>query len=348
MKIEVANDRWSFEPPPTRTLDCDAPVAACAFDRAGSAVAFALGDGNVRIVPVDPAVTPPPPQSQAHAGVALSIIADPQGDGFISGGDDGRILHHPANGGPVELADLGGKWIDGLAGHGKSTNYAAIAGKMVIVGMRGQALRELGPHASTVADLDFSPDGTRLVAAHYGGVTLWNLRDAGVPPRRFAWKGSHLKVRWSPDNKFVATATQESDIHVWRLAQATDMRMQGYPTKVRSLAWSGDARWLFTASQPSFTAWPFAGKGPEGKPPMQFGEEGAGLMTVVATHPRAEFVAGGYDSGEVQVGDFRQRRAMVVKLADKSPITCLAWSGDGWRLAAGNEAGMACIIELGR
>jgi len=75
-----------------------------------------------------------------------------------------------------------------------------------------------------------------------------------------------------------------------------------------------------------FTAWPFAGKGPEGKPLLQFGEKGAGLLSVVAAHPAAEFVAGGYDSGELQ----------------------LAWSPDGFQLAVGNDNGDMLVVDLRR
>ena len=198
-------------------------------------------------------------------------------------------------------------------------------------------MREFGPHQSTVADLDFSKDGSRIACAHYGGVTVWSIGQVTLPPRRFAWRGSHVALNWSTDGKFIATGTQENDIHVWRMAQATDMRMQGYPAKVKSLSWTADARFLYTSAQPVFTAWPFSGKGPEGKPPLQFGEEGAGLLSVVAAHPAAEFVAGGYDLGELQLGDIKTRRSVVLKMADGSAITCLAWSPDGYKLAVGNE-----------
>ena len=46
---------------------------------------------------------------------------------------------------------------------------------------------------------------------------------------------------YGTDGKFIATGTQENDIHVWRVAQATDMRMQGYPAKVKSLS-GGDIK----------------------------------------------------------------------------------------------------------
>ena len=134
----------------------------------------------------------------------------------------------------------------------------------------------------------------------------------------------------------------------WLPAQATDMRMQGYPAKVKSLSWSADARWLYTSSQPVFTAWPFAGKGPEGKPPLQFGDEGAGLISVIAAHPAAEFVAAGYDSGELQLGDIKTRRSVVLKMSDGSPVSCLAWSPDGFHLAVGNDNGDMLVVDLRR
>lgn len=347
MKIDLANPAWRQTLPPARSIAADAPVAACAFSRDGVAVAFALGDGSVRRLPPDIAAAVPEPSAPIHDGAVLALVADPAGDGFVSGGDDGRLLRLGADGTATELFSQKGKWIDHLAAHRATGAVAASIGKSAIV-VRDGAVREFGPHQSTVADLDFSKDGSRIACAHYGGVTVWSLGQAILPPRRFAWRGSHVALRWSTDGKFIATGTQENDIHVWRMAQATDMRMQGYPAKVKSLSWTADARFLYTSSQPVFTAWPFSGKGPEGKPPLQFGEEGAGLLSVVAAHPTAEFVAGGYDSGELQLGDIKTKRSVVLKMADGSAVTCLAWSPDGFGLAAGNERGDLLVINLRR
>lgn len=352
MKVDLGNPDWQRTLPPSRSVVTDAPAAACAFSRDGKSVAFALGDGQVRLLPADvkqpetPAAEPL--HDPVHRGAVLSLIADPNGDGFLSGGDDGRLLRIAPDGTAIELAHQKGKWIDKLAAHRASGAIAASVGKMALVIDKAGEAREFGPHQSTVAAIDFSKDGGRIACAHYSGITLWSIGNVTLPPRKFAWAGSHVALRWSTDGKFIATGTQENDIHVWRIAQATDMRMQGYPAKVKSLAWSADARWLYTSSQPVFTAWSFAGKGPEGKPPLQFGEEGAGLLTVVAAHPSAEFVAGGYDSGELQLGDIKNRRSVVLKLSDGSPVTCLAWSPDGWSLAAGNEAGALLVVDLRR
>ncbi len=347
MKIDLANPAWRQTLPPARSIAADAPVAALAFSRDGNSVAFALGDGSVRILPADIAAAATGAANPVHGGAALALVADPAGDGFVSGGDDGRLLRIGADGTATELFNQKGQWVDHLVAHKTTGAIAASVGKSAFVVKDGD-VREFGPHQSTVADLDFSKDGGRIACAHYGGVTVWSIGQVTLPPRRFAWRGSHVALRWSTDGKFIATGTQENDIHVWRMAQATDMRMQGYPAKVKSLSWTADARFLYTSSQPVFTAWPFSGKGPEGKPPLQFGEEGAGLLSVVAAHPTAEFVAGGYDSGELQLGDIKTKRSVALKIADGSAVTCLAWSPDGYGLAAGNERGDLLVIDLRR
>ena len=348
MKIDLGNPAWKTTLPFTRSVASDAPVAACAFSRDGATVAFGMGDGQVRLMPADARQDAGAGTASLHKGAVLSLIGDPSGDGFVSGGDDGRLLRITADGSSTEISHQRGKWIDKLAAHRATGAIGASVGKMALVVDKAGEAREFGPHQSTVAGLDFSKDGSRVAAAHYGGITVWSIGAVTLPPRRFAWQGSHVALKWSTDGKFIATGTQENDIHVWRIAQATDMRMQGYPAKVKSLSWSADARWLYTSSQPVFTAWPFAGKGPEGKPPLQFGEEGAGLITVVAAHPTAEYVAGGYDSGEVQVGDIKNKRSAVIRMVDGNAVTCLAWSPDGTHLAAGTENGDMIVMDLRR
>jgi WD40 repeat protein len=347
VKLDLANPAWRQALPPARSVAADAPVAACAFSRDGTMAAFALGDGRVRLLAADMAGGAPDPVAPLHGGAVLCLIGDPAGDGFVSGGDDGRLLRIAADGTTTELVNQKGRWVEHLAQHRATAAMAASIGKNAFV-VKGGEVREFGPHQSTISDLDFSKDGSRLACAHYGGVSVWSIGQVGLPPRRFAWAGSHVALKWSTDGKFIATATQENDIHVWRMAQATDMRMQGYPTKVKSLSWTADARFLYTSAQPVFTAWPFTGKGPEGKPPLQFGDEGAGLLTVVAAHPAAEFVAGGYDSGELQMGDIKTKRSVVLKMADGSAITCVTWSPDGYKIAAGNERGDMLVVDLRR
>ena len=52
---------------------------------------------------------------------------------------------------------------------------------------------------------------------------------------------------WSPDGKFLISSMQEAALHGWRIADAKDMRMGGYPSKVKSLAFLRDGMMLATS-----------------------------------------------------------------------------------------------------
>ncbi len=119
--------------------------------------------------------------------------------------------------------------------------------------------------------LCFLPKGYRLALAHYNGVSLWFPNAEAAPPL-LEWKGSHLDATVSPDGRFLVTSMQENALHGWRLADARNMRMTGYPGKTRSLSWSHDGHWLATSGADACVVWPFRDKdGPMGKAPRECG-----------------------------------------------------------------------------
>ena len=64
--------------PPTRRVAIDAPVTGLAFSRDGRTLGIAGGDGRVHALATD---TLQGTAAAAHGGAALSLIADPAGDG---------------------------------------------------------------------------------------------------------------------------------------------------------------------------------------------------------------------------------------------------------------------------
>jgi WD40 repeat protein len=337
----------------TRGLALGAQVTGVAFAGDSKSAAFALGSGTLAVL--DVAKEDPPRALAAHRGAILSLAPHPAG-GFLTGGDDGRLVrtHAGAGGDAVEeIASFKGKWVESVAVHARSGLFAAAVGReMHLYGRPSSesgAPRVFGPHPSTITDLDFSPDGSRLAGAHYGGVSIWTVRNPADVPRKLAWKGSHLKLRYSPNGRFLATATQENAIHVWRLASGSDMQMAGYPAKIQTLGWSADTGLLLSSGAEPFVLWSFAGKGPEGQPPVEFGGAAPGaLMTAIAVHRSAAFAIAGYDNGEVVLGDLAARRVTPLKSAGDGAVSALAWSPDGLRIAFGTESGAAAVVDLDR
>ena len=146
--------------------------------------------------------------------------------------------------------------------------------------------------------LAFAPKGVRLAVAHDNGVTLW-FPNMGAKPEFLEWKGSHLGVTFSADNRFLVTSMHEAALHGWRLADSRHMRMTGYPARVRSMSWSAGGKFLATSGSDSVILWPFASKdGPMGKEPGMLAPLQA-KATVVACHPRDDVFAVGYSDGTI-------------------------------------------------
>ncbi|MGO9741882.1 MAG: WD40 repeat domain-containing protein [Roseiarcus sp.] len=279
----------------------------------------------------------------AHPGATM-LVAASDGGRIITGGADGRVVAIDGAGAMEEIADEKGRWIDAVA-----TRSGVIAWS---AGKQARARDGSGPvkswtAPSTARGLCFLSKGYRLAVAHYNGVSLW-FPNAGGEPSLLEWKGSHLDVTVSPDGRFVVTSMQENALHGWRLSDARDMRMTGYPGKTRSMSWSHDGYWLATSGADACVVWPFKDKdGPMGKAPRECGVRPQRIVQV-AFHPRALVVAIGYADGLVLLTRLGDGAEILVR--DSSPaegaISALAWDDRGSRLLFGTEAGFAGLLTL--
>jgi WD40 repeat protein len=282
-----------------------------------------------------------PRRVAAHDGAILSTTAD--SERVVTGGDDGKVIATNAQGERRTLATDGKhRWIDHVA-LGPDGAVAWSAGKTAYA--HGKELRELEA-PSTVGALAFLPKGFRLAIAHYNGATLWFPNAPQAKPEKLEWKGSHLGATISPDGRFLVTAMQEPMLHGWRLADGKHMRMSGYSARVTSLGWTAGGDWLATSGSTQLILWPFQTKdGPMGKQPRLLAPS-EHRVGVVACHLRQEIVAVGYSDGMVLLVRIDDGAEILAKKPGPAPVTALAWSADGSRLAFGTEAGEAGVLDL--
>lgn len=330
----------------TARLALGASVVAALIPRGADAAAFALGDGRVvwcRVAaPSDDHVA-----LAAHDGALLCAVAEPMGPGVLSGGDDRRLVRTRPGAPPETLHTLERGWVETLLAHPKSGQIVLSAGKRVqVLDADGRPGARFDQHASTVAATALDAKGKRLAVAHYGGVSLWWVRLPDQPATRLPWKGSHIALSWSPDGRFVVTATQENELHGWRLGDLQDMRMAGYAAKVRALSWSKDGRWLATSGSEAVILWGFAGKGPMGTQPMQLGGLRQRLVTMVACSPREMLLAAGDEDGHLRLHRIGAEGSIELGRIGEGRVTALGWSRDGTTLAAGCEDGSAALVRL--
>ena len=320
--------------------EAGAPVAAAMF--LGATPALARDDGTIVLDAPAAART-----VRAHPDGAIMVTAS-TGTVLVSGGDDGLIVGTGSDGATRTLHDAGGKWIDALAARADGAIAWGVGKTVSARDAKGVVKSVAVP--TTARGLAFAPKGYRLAIAHYNGASLWFPNAVDAPPDAYAWKGSHVSVTFSPDGRFAVTAMQENALHGWRLGDHANMRMSGYPSRVRSLSWSGDGLWLATSGADACVVWPFRDKdGPMNKAPHECAVR-ASKVSHVAFNPKTPLLAVGYEDGWVLLCRISDNVEMLVRRPAGEPhaVTALAWNADGTRLLFGTAGGDAGLLTLPR
>ncbi len=206
----------------------------------------------------------------AHQGL-LASIKDDASNTLVTSGEDGKVNRVHADGRVELLAEEPRKWISVIAA-GPQGAVAYGLGKEAKVRLADGTVKSFAEQR-TVEAIAFAPKGLRIAAARYNGVTLHWVMTAGAPID-LDWKGAHNAVTFSPDGRFVVTAMQENALHGWKIdvkpaRKRGNMRMTGYPAKIKSLSWSVKA----SGSHPPARLRPLSGRF---RPRMADGQAAAG------------------------------------------------------------------------
>jgi WD40 repeat protein len=174
-----------------------------------------------------------------------------------------------AAGGPLVAVDPRGRWV--VSGGGFNSEAVRWA---LLDTADGQVIRlvdvaqEAQPPAGGMAggepiyppyltDLRFTPDGSRLVTAHYDGtVRTWDP-DTGKQLTRMkdTFRGQ-AGLAVSPDSKWVAVGRPDGKIIVWELAtQKTVLNLEGHDSMVRDVVFTPDGRGLVGNADLSPVLW---------------------------------------------------------------------------------------------
>ena len=271
-------------------FDIGAPVTGAVSIH--DAIAVSFGDGSVRFFRYgeEPHVV------KAHNGVVLCISSN--GNYIYTGGDDGRFLQISIDGEINEIANFGTRWVDSLAV--LDDDLVCSSGRTAYVWSGNDKNPKLLDHDSTVGGIAIDQNGKRIAISCYGGATVWRLGNKKWKPSRFVWKGSHGKVSFSPDGKYLITAMQENELHGWRIRDKVNIAMAGYPEKIKSFAWVGDTPFLITSGAKESICWPFDGKnGPQDRKPICLTNGGDQHVTFIEPLPGENAFFAGFRDGKV-------------------------------------------------
>ncbi len=317
----------------TWTLRLDGDPTTLALSTDGALAAIGRADGGIELIEVD--TGRPRSALASHADAIADLAWHPHARRLASSGHDGVVRVHALDAPAVTVVPAGARWVGPLAWHPRGNLLAVARGKEVTVhDLRGRPARGPIALAATIEGLAWSPDGRSLAAACYGGVHLLDPV-AGRTARTLATKSSLLSVAWRPDGAVIAAGCQDHSVHFWRLPSGKDAEMTGYPGKPRELAWTADGRWLATGGGPQVCLWPFDGRGPEGREPLELAGHDAPI-TGIASAPLVNLLLSGDRAGRVCVWappDLRRPlatcelgdRVVTVRWAASAATARVAW-----------------------
>lgn len=244
-------------------------------------------------------------------------------------------------------------WVDQLAWHPAQPWLAFGVNSQVKVWdvARGQLLTEQDFGASSVLGLAWHPGGELLAVSGHTGVKVWNTNDWAAAPDWVEVPGASLSVAWSGEGEYLASGNLDRTLTVVRWGEPPPWLMQGFPGKVRKVAWqsaadrdvSGEGEPLLAAAcMEGVTVWRRQGKG--WKSEVLEGHEGT--VGAIAFHPDRALLASAAEDGRVCIWEDGRSLGPVLKGA--RGVANLAWHPQGQQLAAGGAQGEVLIWKASR
>jgi WD40 repeat protein len=282
---------------------------------------------------------------------ALCVAWSPDGKTLACGGTESKPgrsiglveLHDPAKKSRVVWPGHDGP-VTGMAfsPNGEVLATASVDHKVLLWDVaKGQVLFQLQGHDAPVGCLTFSRDGKWLASADINGhVILWDPSTGNVvkPLHRYAFAVRSLA--FSPGGGTLAAGHADGKIVLWDVGEGKERaRWQAHGEGVYALAFSPDGATLATGSDDrtaklwdwttqaqvaSFADHETAVRG------LAFAPDGRTLVTAAAS---------------VRLWDVATRLERAVLRPDPYSALCVAFSGDGRRLAAGTTNGPLVVWD---
>lgn len=292
---------------------------------------------------------------QSASGQAVSAL-DFSADGqFLAlSGQTGTVAVWQLTGSqpqPLSSQPHPGTWIDQLAWHPQQPCLAyGVGSKVRVWAAETQTLlAELTFQASSVLHLAWHPQGECLAVSGHGGVKVWQADDWQAEPKLIAVPGASLYVAWSADGRYLGSGNLDRTLTVAEWQVPPPWLMQGFPGKVRQLAWSdpsatSGAPRLAAACVEAITVWS-RGETAKGGWQSQVLQHHRDRVSAIAFQPRSLLLASASQDG--QLGFWHQGKKLIQSLKlSGAGLSSLAWHPTGEYLAVGSRTGDVTVCQL--
>jgi WD40 repeat protein len=241
-------------------------------------------------------------------------------------------------------------WVDRLRWHPQRHELAFSLGHYAQVwdAKTQNVVATLHFEQSSVLDLAWQPQGQFLAVSGQNGVKAWNSQDWDAEPEARELATASVAIAWSRDGQYLATGNLDRTLVVWNWSSPYPWQMQGFPGKVRQLAWSdmtykNNAPLLAAVSGEAIILWDKAED-------EQLGWEATVLdlhsatVQAIGFQPNSLVLASAASDGWLCL--WQRGQAMQILEGAPKGFSCVQWQPQGKMLAAGGQQGELLIWKM--
>lgn len=295
----------------------------------------------------------------ARTGTTPTILQHEQGQSVdvLSISYDSKFLAAAGQSGTVKIWQIEGKspylltqleharaWVDRLQWNPRHPELAFSVGRYVQVwdAPTQKVITTLNFETSSVLDLAWHPQGEQLSVSGNQIVKTWHRQDWDDDPIVYEIGGASVAIAWSPDGTYLASGNNDRSLLVWEQGNPYPWQMQGFPGKVRQLAWStpitqAGAPILAAISAEGIVSWT-----KDADPSIgwnaQVLDQHRGTVTAIAFQPGSGLLASAAEDGWICLWHQASQLAQMLQGAPKG-FSTLSWNPKGTELVAAGQQG---------
>jgi WD40 repeat protein len=288
-------------------------------------------------------------QSQGHSVDCLAFSSD--GQFLAASGQTGQVTiwqSQPGEFKRVETLENESVWVDRLVWSPVTQHLAFSLGRYVQVwdAQANQLETNLGFEESSVLGIEWHPSGQHLTLSGYQGIKVWQVQDWFADPEILEVPSASLAIAWSPDGTYIASGNLDRTLLVWEWGNLHPWQMQGFPGKVRQLAWSvattkTGAPLLASCSAEGIVVWEKDSDPAIGWQATVLDYHSA-VVQAIAFQPNTPLLASASEDGRICLWQRAKHLTQILEGA-LNGFACLGWHPQGHQLAAGGNNGEVLI-----
>jgi serine/threonine protein kinase len=200
------------------------------------------------------------------------------------------------------------------------------------------------PTTSTIHALAFSPSGKQLaVGTGYELLLLDLLPVIKLRARLLPNRYKVSSVGFSADGKRMAACTYQRNVHRWDVATLAEMKSDGFPQELATVAVSADGGCLaFASREGNLYLW----QPDQGRPPVHLENTRTGITTMAFQPGRNTLLFAGEWGGPLRLRDLEAGTTRLIDSEVSKVIHALSFAPDGSLLAVGCSEGSVRLWDV--